>query len=391
MPKKLGPDIAHHQDQVDLKRTKPHVDFVFLKATQGTGFVDDTFEKRWRQLAELGLPRGAYHFAIPSRSAADQATHFASVVRRNGFRAGDAAILDMEQLQPNGVSAQDVAASNQMSAKQLRAWVDRFVNDVRDALPVENVVFYTGIPFWNGRMSHPAKLPAGCIGWLSRYRKKGPYGGTLPRPAAWPNPPDIWQFTDGTNGRIQAIPGIVGKFDCNEMTEACFQRLFQAGLAPPAPPFPGTLERGDTGAGVEQVQRNLNRFLPPAEDLTVNGRFDAATEGALTKWQRNRLIPEASIGKVGPGTWAMLAAPVLSKTLKLGSKGKAVRQLKHALNKFPPNDLDTNNEVFDQPTKDVVENWQDHRNQRVDGIVDVITWYWIHAPKDVRPPNLHPG
>jgi GH25 family lysozyme M1 (1,4-beta-N-acetylmuramidase) len=393
MPR-IGPDISHHQARVDLARARSHVDFMFLKATQNVDKVDETFEKRWRQLAELGIPRGAYHFAIPSRSAASQAKHFASVVQGNGFRAGDAAAFDLEQLKHGNDSPNNVAASNRMSAKELNAWVKAFVDDVLAALPVENLVFYTGIPFWNGRMGHPAKLPTGCIGWLSRYRKEGPYGGRLPRPAAWPKPPDIWQFTDGKDGhgRVQNIPGLVRPFDCNEMTEACFQRLFvAAGLVPPLLPFPGTLERGDTGAGVERVQRNLNRFLPPAEDLTVNGRFDAATEEALTRWQRNRLIPEASVGKVGPGTWAMLAAPAFSKDLKLGSKGKAVRQLKHTLNRFPPNDLDTSGEVFDQATKKCVENWQKHRGQRVDGVVDMLTWYWMHAPKNVRPPDLHPA
>ena len=138
---------------------------MFLKATQGTGFVDGTFAERWRQLATLGIPRGAYHFAEP----------------------------------------------------------------------VQDVVLYTGIPFWRERMGDPARLPAGCVGWLSRYNKAGPYAKPLGRPAAWPaGRPDIWQFTDGTSGRVRAIPGI-GKVDCNEMTEACFQRLLRnPGWLPPA-------------------------------------------------------------------------------------------------------------------------------------------------------------
>ena len=214
MPR-VGPDISHHQDRVDLARAKPHVDFVFLKATQGTGFVDGTFAERWRQLATLGIPRGAYHFAVPDNRPESEAAHFTSVVRRHGFRAGDVAILDMERA-PKG-----------MSAAALRTWVDRFVADVRGALPVREVVFYTGIPFWRTRMGDPAVLPAGCVGWLSRYNQAGPYAKPLGRPPAWPaNRPDIWQFTDGTSGRVKGIPGIAGPVDCNDMTEACFKRLF---------------------------------------------------------------------------------------------------------------------------------------------------------------------
>jgi peptidoglycan hydrolase-like protein with peptidoglycan-binding domain len=139
------------------------------------------------------------------------------------------------------------------------------------------------------------------------------------------------------------------------------------------------------------VQRNLNRFLPPTGQLTVNGHFDTATKATLTKWQTNRRIPAASIGVVGPGTWEMLFAPRFSQDLKLGSKGTAVRQLKFALNQFPGNQLDTNNAEFDQDTRKAVQNWQDHRGQRIDGIVDLLTWYWIHAPSVKQVPDLHPG
>jgi GH25 family lysozyme M1 (1,4-beta-N-acetylmuramidase) len=380
---RIGPDISHHQQQVDLARAKPHVHFMFLKATDGTGFVDKTFATRWQKLAQLGIPRGAYHFARPGDASA-QAAHFIKVAKQNGFRAGDVAIIDVED------PSDDPDAWVGTSAAALRALIDRYIKDVRQGLPVENVVFYTGLPFWRDRLGSPAKLPANSIGWLCRYRKEGPYGGSLPRPAAWPNPPDIWQFTDGVAGNTRDIQGI-GKVDTNEMTEACFLRLFEVGLVAPVPAFTGTLKPGDRDARVEQVQRNLNRFLPPTGQLTVNGHFDAATKETLTKWQTNRRIPAASIGVVGPGTWEMLFAPRFSQDLKLGSKGRAVRQLKFALNKFPGNQLDTNNEEFKEDTRKAVRNWQDHRGQRIDGIVDLLTWYWIHAPSVKQVPDLHPG
>jgi hypothetical protein len=219
MPR-FGPDISHHQKTVNLTRAKPHVDFVFLKATDGividgAMFVDQTFKPRWQQLAELGIPRGAYHYARPNSSPATQAAHFISVVRQNEFRSGDATILDME----------DVKASKGMSASDLRAWVKRWVADVRQALDLREVIFYTGIPYWTGRMGDPPRLPTGCIGMVARYHKRGPYVRPLRRPAAWPDPPAIWQFTDGTNGRVTNIPGI-GKVDCSEMTETAFDAVF---------------------------------------------------------------------------------------------------------------------------------------------------------------------
>jgi len=153
-----------------------------------------------------------------------------------------------------------------------------------------------------------------------------------------------------------------------------------------AVPYPGTVTKhGSTGSAVEYVQRNLNRFL--AKDIAVDGGFGDETETALKKWQSNRRIP--ANGAVGPGTWAMLAAPVFRTTLKLGSKSEAVKQVKRALNKFG-NSLDTNNPGFGPVTEKVVKAWQAHRRQRVDGVVDMVTWYWVHAPDGTTVPDLHP-
>jgi GH25 family lysozyme M1 (1,4-beta-N-acetylmuramidase) len=98
---------------VDLARAKPHGDFVFLKATDGKKkggamFVDRTFALRWRRLADLGIPRGAYHNAGPNTSPATQAAHFIAVVQASGFQA----------------------------------------------------VFYTGIPYWTGQMGDPPRSRA---------------------------------------------------------------------------------------------------------------------------------------------------------------------------------------------------------------------------------------
>jgi N-acetyl-anhydromuramyl-L-alanine amidase AmpD len=167
-----------------------------------------------------------------------------------------------------------------------------------------------------------------------------------------------------------------------------------AGLPPPVPAFPGPLQLDATGPAVTEVQHNLNRFLPPAERIPENGRFDARTRDTLSKWQERRLIPKDNRGKVGPGTWQMLHAPNFSQTLKLDSTGTAVRQLKVALNQFSGNDLDTTKDRFDTETHDAVMNWQRHRGQRsaagVDGVVDMLTWFWIHTPSG-HPPELHPG
>jgi hypothetical protein len=220
---RIGVDISHFQTTVHLATAKPHVAFVFLKATDGSKdhhgnmFVDHTFAPRWQQLADLHIPRGAFHYARLNSSATAQADHFIEVVRRNGFRGGDAAMLDLE----------DVPSSTGMSPAALLRWVDHWVAKVRSALPVQKVVFYTGLSYWKDVLRDPPSLPDGCIGMLSHYNRHGPYAGPLGHPRAWPDPPAIWQFTDGTtqDSRIVDTPGI-GKVDTDEMTDATFEALF---------------------------------------------------------------------------------------------------------------------------------------------------------------------
>lgn len=70
---------------------------------------------------------------------------------------------------------------------------------------------------------------------------------------------------------------------------------------PVAKPRP-TLERGDTGWRVKQLQRLLNGA--PGFSLEVDGIFGDKTAHAVTRFQRRRgIVPD---GVVGPVTWAAL-------------------------------------------------------------------------------------
>jgi hypothetical protein len=378
---KFGADISHHQKTFDAKRYKDSGEnFIILKATEGRDFTSSAFAARWRDAGANKLPRAAYHFARPNTSVNDQADHFIEKVQAGGFGAGDVWALDMEVAEGKG-------------AAHLVDWSEKWIARVRAKLGGVGL-FYSSTGFITGPLGSPRDIPGDALGWIARYNKTipGPWQG-LQRPAGWPETASIWQRTNGTVGRVKQVAS-VGLCDYNEMTDACFQQLFHADLPALAPPFQGsTLKPGNSGPRVEQVQHNLNKFLPPDKQIKVFGKFDDDTETKLREWQKNRLIPEPSRGVVGPGTWEMLFAPRFLKNLQLNpvSKGTAVRQLKHALNQYQGNNLDTTNDTFDKPTNDVVINWQHNRSQREDGIVDMVTWYWIHAPH-IPPdgvPKLH--
>ena len=76
-----GVDLYHGDSVTSWNSVKnSKISYVFLKATEGTGFVDNKFNRRWNELKENGLIRAAYHFFRPSKDAIKQAEHFWNVV-----------------------------------------------------------------------------------------------------------------------------------------------------------------------------------------------------------------------------------------------------------------------------------------------------------------------
>ena len=77
-----GIDIAGHQWDMDI--SKVQCDFIIIKATGGSGFINSTFKKHVEQALSLGKLVGAYHFALdgyPNKGAKAEAQHFVNIVK----------------------------------------------------------------------------------------------------------------------------------------------------------------------------------------------------------------------------------------------------------------------------------------------------------------------
>lgn len=68
----------------------------------------------------------------------------------------------------------------------------------------------------------------------------------------------------------------------------------------PKPNDAGTLEKGDSGATVKQLQRDLNRVFRSYSKLAPDGKFGPATERVVKEFQRRVNIEDD--GVVGPTT-----------------------------------------------------------------------------------------
>ena len=77
-----GIDISHYQEKIDWEIFKNKADstirFVYCKATEGIDYIDPLWKRNRKNLEELEIRNGAYHFFSPSQSAATQANHFLS-------------------------------------------------------------------------------------------------------------------------------------------------------------------------------------------------------------------------------------------------------------------------------------------------------------------------
>lgn len=87
-----GIDIASYQKNIDL--SKVPCDFVIIKATQGTSYVNPDFTRALQQALSLGKKVGVYHYAS-SGGAKAEAQHFVETAKEAIGKA--IFVLDWEQ------------------------------------------------------------------------------------------------------------------------------------------------------------------------------------------------------------------------------------------------------------------------------------------------------
>lgn len=95
-----GMDLSHYQDAIDLSTGK--YDFCIIKATEGIGFIDQSFHKYEEQLTVLKKNIGFYHFARPDyhgtvEKMQEEAKWFISVLRTNELLKKGILVLDWER------------------------------------------------------------------------------------------------------------------------------------------------------------------------------------------------------------------------------------------------------------------------------------------------------
>ena len=134
-----GLDVSHHNGIIDWEQVKKTGrEFVFMKATQDTSFVDPLFPTNYGRAKAAGLAVGAYHFFDYTLDGKAQADHFLDRVERAGAIDGALPpVVDVECWAPIGSSTHVAAAA------RLRDFIER-VYERTARLPI----IYTSVHMW---------------------------------------------------------------------------------------------------------------------------------------------------------------------------------------------------------------------------------------------------
>ncbi len=182
-----GVDVSHHQGQIDWDRVRRDgIEFAYLKATEGSSFVDPRFVTNAREAAGAGLRVGGYHYFTLCSPGAPQAEHFATTLAAAGEKLRMPPVVDLELIG----NCADPPPREDLVA-QVRGFLD-----VVEARTGRRVVVYTH-PDLEARFRFASVLDRRQ--WVRRI------GSTPPDREWW-----MWQRDDAAS-----VDGISGPVDLN--------------------------------------------------------------------------------------------------------------------------------------------------------------------------------
>ena len=77
----VGADVSSFQADIDMNKLKEQdIEFIYIKATEGSASRDDRFDENWENAAKADLPAGAYHFFSFDSEGQTQAENFIRTV-----------------------------------------------------------------------------------------------------------------------------------------------------------------------------------------------------------------------------------------------------------------------------------------------------------------------
>ena len=193
-----GLDVSGHQPTVDWQHQwNMGARFAYVKATEGNYYTNPSYNSQYQGSRNVGMIRGAYHFAIPNwSSGADQARFF---VQNGGGWSADGytmpPVLDFEFNPYEGRTINGFYFGNtcyNMSPAQLQSWVRDFGNTVR-SMTGRLPVIYTNTSWWNQCLGNPSGFGDYPL-WIAAY-PSSPTNNAGPVPTGSWSTYSMWQYS----------------------------------------------------------------------------------------------------------------------------------------------------------------------------------------------------
>ncbi|KAI1784868.1 glycoside hydrolase family 25 protein [Ganoderma leucocontextum] len=180
-----GIDVSHYQGVVNFAAAAANgITFAYIKATEGTTYIDPEFSADYGGATNAGLFRGGYHFAHPDdTSGATQAQYF--LAHGGGWSSDGITLpgaLDIEY-NPSGAECYGLSASAMVS------WIKDFSDTYHSQTGVYPVI-YTTTDWWTTCTGNSAAFASTNPLWIARYASSV---GTLPAGWAYTT---FWQYAD---------------------------------------------------------------------------------------------------------------------------------------------------------------------------------------------------
>ncbi|MEU0333967.1 lysozyme [Streptomyces sp. NPDC006193] len=179
-----GVDVSSHQGDVDWKTLwGAGTKWAYTKASEGTSYTNPYFTQQYNGSYDIGMVRGAYHFATPDTAGgAAQADYF---VQHGGGWSKDGktlpGALDIEW-NPYGDDCYGKSPSAMVS------WIRDFLNRYRTRTG-RDAVIYTATSWWTQCTGGYAGFGGTNPLWIARYATT-----VGPLPAGW-STHTMWQYT----------------------------------------------------------------------------------------------------------------------------------------------------------------------------------------------------
>lgn len=192
----LGLDVSSWQGSVNWSSVKANgARFAYVKATEGTSYVNSQFGPQYTGASSVGLLRGAYHFGRPDVSGgAAQAQFFVS--NGGGWSPDGITMPPVLDIEDN-----PYAGLNRCYGKtpaQMATWVRDFTQTVY-RLTNKQAMIYTSYYFWRDCLGNTSEFSQTNPLWLASYYTNAPAV-----PGGWPTY-TVWQYANAYADASQTV------------------------------------------------------------------------------------------------------------------------------------------------------------------------------------------